>query len=204
MNLAKRPSKHCEISALATKKFNTVRFCLPLNCCFFSAWPILYSRVSCTLGFENAETKSFGPGKLVSIGNYGGILKRFSLSKNKRLATNKQFEAVLARNLRVSNGLLTLFMAENDCGYPRLGVSVAKSCGNAVVRNRLKRLLREAFRQSQGQIPAGFDCVLMISPQWSKKLDKSASSKETIRQLTFRQVKASLLALVTKAVGKIE
>ncbi|MBA7705196.1 Ribonuclease P protein component [subsurface metagenome] len=135
-------------------------------------------------------------------------MKRLSLAKNKRLVTDRQFKAVLARHLRVSDSLLTLYMAENDCGYPRLGVSVGKSCGNAVVRSRLKRLLRETFRQSQDRIPAGFDYLLMISPQWSKKtclLSKGAAgTKEAIRQLTFEQVKASFLALVDKAVGKIE
>ena len=129
-------------------------------------------------------------------------MKRFSFEKKKKVVGNKQFKAILARNLRVSNGLLTLFMAENDCCYPRLGVSASKSCGNAVVRNRLKRLLREAFRQSQGRIPAGFDYLLMISPS-SAKSDKSVSTKEDVRQPTFKQVKASFLALVTAAAGKI-
>jgi len=88
-------------------------------------------------------------------------------------------------------------MARNYCGYPRLGVSVGKFWGNAVVRNRLKRLLREAFRQSQDQIPAGFDYLLMISRSWGKS-DKSGS-REAIKQLTFEQVRASLLSLVNQA-----
>ncbi|MFB0525605.1 MAG: ribonuclease P protein component [Phycisphaerae bacterium] len=161
-------------------------------------------------------------------------MKRFSFEKNKRLVSNKQFKAVLARNLRVSNELLTLYMAENDCDYRRLGVSVSKSCGNAVVRNRLKRLLREAFRQSQDKIPPGFDYLLMISPQWSKKKDRAAEPKRTVMQgppvasflpaapprgerrggwrskkgggtqPTFEQVKASFLALVTAAAKKLD
>lgn len=117
-------------------------------------------------------------------------MKRFSFPKKKKLVDNQQFKAVLARSLRVSNGLLALYMAENDCGYPRLGVSVSKSCGGAIVRNRLKRLLREAFRQSQDRIPDGFDYLLMVSPQGGRT------------QPTFEQVKASFLALAAAAVEK--
>ena len=125
-------------------------------------------------------------------GQFGGILKRFSLAKKKRLASNEQFKAVLARGRRLSNGLLTLYMAQNDCGYPRLGVSVGKAHGNAVVRNRLKRLLREAFRQSQDHIPAGFDYLLMISPRFSKRTEAGKAAG----QPTFEQIKASLMALI--------
>ena len=131
------------------------------------------------------------------MGIYGGTLKRFTFAKNKRLVSNSQFKEVLARGRRVSDGLLTLYMAKNDCGHQRLGVSVGKPCGGAVVRNRIKRLLREAFRQSQDRIPADFDYLVMISRSYTKS-DKSGT-KEAIRQLTFQQVRTSLLSLVKRA-----
>jgi ribonuclease P protein component len=119
-------------------------------------------------------------------------MKRFSFPKNKRLINNSQFKDVLSNGRRRSNGVLMLYKAENDLEYSRLGISVGKSSGNAVVRNRLKRLIREAFRQNQHQIPAGFDYVIMISPRWQKKSNVENSPKLP----TFEQVEASLLSLV--------
>ncbi len=124
-------------------------------------------------------------------------MKRLSFPKKKRLVSNRQFKAVLSARGRQRRGdrLLTVYMAENDCGYPRLGVSVGKAHGNAVVRNRLKRLVREAFRQNQNQIPAGFDYVVMISPGRPKRSKAGTKAK----LLTFEQVEASFLALVAAA-----
>ena len=118
-------------------------------------------------------------------------MKRLSFPKKKRLVSNSQFRAVMARGRRLSNGVLTLYMAQNDLEYSRLGVSVGKSHGNAVVRNRLKRLMREAFRQNQSRIPAGYDYLMMISPRWFKKSNSEKMPKEP----TFEQVESSFLAL---------
>jgi len=125
-------------------------------------------------------------------------MKRFSFPKKKRLVSNNQFKAVMARGRRLSNGVLTLYMARNDCEYSRLGVSVGKSRGNAVVRNRLKRLMREAFRQNQERIPSGFDYLLMISNRWPKKSNVEKSPKMP----TFEQVRTSFLALVNMSLER--
>jgi ribonuclease P protein component len=112
----------------------------------------------------------------------------------------------MARKLRFSNGILILYMAENNCGYPRLGVSVGKSCGKVVVRNRLKRLLREVFRQNQYRIPSGFDYLLIPSPALSAKLKKgrnaSGTEENKPQDMKFAQFEASFLALVSAA-GKV-
>lgn len=128
-------------------------------------------------------------------------MKRFSFPKEKRLLSNRQFKTVLARGMSARNGLLIVYMAENGCGYPRLGVSVGKSCGNAVVRNRFKRLLREAFRQSQDRIRRDFDYVVMNSPRWLKK-SQECEGRGTSRGPTLEQVEASFLSLTTAAVER--
>lgn len=115
-------------------------------------------------------------------------MKRLSFGKSKRLVSNSEFKAVLARKVRVSDELLTLYMAENDCGFARLGVSVGKSCGNAVVRNRMKRVIREAFRTSQEQIPAGFDYVVMVSRRGAKSGELVKVSSDFIRQSFLKLV----------------
>ena len=112
-------------------------------------------------------------------------MKKYTLSKKKRISGNNQFKAILADGYSARDGLLILYMSRNDCGYSRLGVTVGKIHGNAVVRNRLKRLMREVFRQNQDQIPEDFDYLLLISHKKGKE-----------NQPTFEQMKKSFLSLV--------
>ena len=133
-------------------------------------------------------------------------MKNLSFPKSKKLTTNSQFKAVFACKLRFSDGLLVMYIAENDCKVARLGIAVNKSAGTAVVGNRLKRLIREAFRQNQQAIPQGFDYLFMLSPAWRDKLSKPANIDEIIskshKRLKLQQVSGSVLALIAKAFKK--
>jgi ribonuclease P protein component len=84
-----------------------------------------------------------------------------------RLSRSRDFDAVYRHGTSVSTRYLTLhwFPREEDAeGEPRLGLAVPRSVGPAVVRNRLKRVLREAWRGLLSEVPPGKDYVLVARP----------------------------------------
>lgn len=122
-------------------------------------------------------------------------MKKLSFPKSKRLLTSRQFKAVLSRRLRAADELMILFMAQNSFNHPRLGISIPRSIKKAVLRNRLKRLIREAFRQSQNQIPQSFDYLVLVSAELAvSEVDKLPN--EAVKKLSFEQVQHSFLRLV--------
>ncbi len=87
---------------------------------------------------------------------------RHRLPAMARLRTARHFQRVYHRGARATGELLTVvaLRTRSDEGA-RLGVSVSKDHGAAVRRNKIKRLLREAFRLERHALPADFDVVLI-------------------------------------------
>lgn len=77
----------------------------------------------------------------------------------------EEFLHVQQNGKRVSRKFFTLlFVLRPENKSPRLGIVAAKKIGNAVVRNRAKRLIRESFRCNQSAFPAQADVVVVCQP----------------------------------------
>ncbi len=77
-----------------------------------------------------------------------------------RLRSRKDFQRVYGAEAFAAGEQLVVRGCANELDHSRLGLSVSRKVGSAVVRNRWKRLIREAFRRSQSRLPAGLDLVV--------------------------------------------
>ena len=91
-------------------------------------------------------------------------------AKRRRLSRSAEFERVYRQGRSKGNRYLVLYAfpraeedAEREDG-PRLGVSVSRRVGGAVERNRVKRVLREAFWAESERLPATSDYVVVARP----------------------------------------
>src|SRR5687767_13484161 len=76
-----------------------------------------------------------------------------------RIRRRAEFQGVYERGVRIRGRYSTTFFLPNTGGTGRLGIAATKKLGNAVRRNRAKRLIREVFRRNK--IAAGFDVVVI-------------------------------------------
>ena len=89
------------------------------------------------------------------------------MQRRNRLSRSRDFDTVYRRGQSVSSRYLVLhwFPREEDGDdAPRLGLAVPRAVGTAVTRNRVKRLLREAWKELLPSVPGGHDYVLAARP----------------------------------------
>jgi ribonuclease P protein component len=87
------------------------------------------------------------------------------MKREQRLRTSADFARVRERAPRSwPHRLLVVYVVPNDLVYSRLGITVSGRVGNAVVRNRVRRRLKEAVRARWDRLSPGLDVLLIARP----------------------------------------
>lgn len=81
--------------------------------------------------------------------------------KVNKIRKNVEFRAIYRRGKSFSNALLVLYIYKNKKNLNRIGISVSKKVGKSVVRNRVKRLIKESYRLNKDKLNIGYDLVFI-------------------------------------------
>ena len=100
------------------------------------------------------------------------------------LKKNYQFRIVYNKGKSVANKSIVLFALKNGEDVNRFGVSVSKKIGNAVVRNRVRRRLKESYRRIEAQLPRGYDMI--------------ALARLPITEVSFAELESGLIRLLQR------
>lgn len=105
-------------------------------------------------------------------------------ARRARLLKPDEFKAAFEKGRRYNEALLTAVVSPNTLGLPRMGLAIAKkTVPLATARNRIKRHIRESFRQSQQRLPM-VDIVILSRPATLKA--SSQELRDTLNRLWTR------------------
>jgi ribonuclease P protein component len=121
--------------------------------------------------------------------------KEFRLQKKLRLLRTTDFRRVYAQRQSVAIGPLVMYGAQQvtKLSHARIGISVSRRVGNAVVRNQWKRRLREAFRKVKTQFSADLDVVVVVR----------TTGKPAVGEKAAQDTEQLLLGLINRLRPKI-
>lgn len=107
------------------------------------------------------------------------------MKKRNRIKKNDDFQDVFKKGKSMANRQFVIYMLENPEEKEfRLGLSVSKKIGNAVTRNRVKRLIRQIFQEEKDSLLRGRDYIVI--------------ARKPAAEMSYQEVKSSLFHLFKK------
>lgn len=104
------------------------------------------------------------------------------IKKDERLKNNRDFRKVYNLGKSYGNKFLVLFLIKNNLSYNRVGFSISKKLGNSVVRNKVKRRIKEAYRLNKNDIKTGYDIILL--------------ARVNAKNVGYKEIESALLHLI--------
>ncbi|NLN14591.1 MAG: ribonuclease P protein component [Tissierellia bacterium] len=104
------------------------------------------------------------------------------MDKRYRLRKNMEFKRVYDQGRNYWNRNLILYVRKNDLNETRVGFTITKKIGNSVVRNKIRRRMREIYRLNFHNLKAGYDLVFI--------------TKKNVVDLSFKELESSMLHIM--------
>ena len=100
------------------------------------------------------------------------------------LKENKDFRRIYAKGRSYPSAVLISYVIKNRCGCVRIGITTGKKIGKAVLRNRARRVIREAFYSLSGEVRPGYDIVFVARTKtpYVKSYDILHSMKKELKE----------------------
>jgi ribonuclease P protein component len=105
--------------------------------------------------------------------------------KKYKIRKNSEFRVVYKRGRSLANRLLVLYTFRNTKKLNRTGVSVSKKVGKSVIRNRVRRLIKESYRLNNANLKQGYDLVFI--------------ARNSAKNRSFLEIQKAMLELFKKA-----
>jgi ribonuclease P protein component len=113
-------------------------------------------------------------------------------TKRPRLSRSSDFQRIYRQGSSTASRFLVLYSFKRPAGAgaegPRLGLSVSKKLGGAVVRNRVKRLLREAFQGCAGHLAEEYDLVVIARPHLLELVARESAGEKGVVGVAVREL----------------
>jgi len=108
------------------------------------------------------------------------------MKKDYRIKKNEEFQEVFKKGRSFANKQFVLYLLEKkEQEHFRIGLSVSKKIGNAVLRNKIKRYIREVFHELKDQVKPNYDYIII--------------ARKPVAEMTYHEVKNSLIHVLKVA-----
>ena len=114
-------------------------------------------------------------------------MKEFTFPKSNKIKARKEFQNVYEKGHSVVDGLAVFYVLPGENEKIKIGFAVGKKVGNAVIRNHIKRMMREVFRMHKGELKSNFKVI------WVARKRLAQADFKTYERVFLRLAKRAAL-----------